>query len=571
MRKTKGSQEKSSDAPGAPGPDLQRVVEDLRTHQIELEMQNEELVRAQQLLADEKEKYCDLFDFAPVGFLVLDTAHIVTECNLTAAGMLAVVRSRVLGKPFRRYIAAEDTGAFDQLVLRAQRGQTGLTADVRVVRADGPMFHARLDAEPAWRGGDYVRLAMADIDERVKAEAALRTSARELEVKVQERTGELRRTVDQLSGEIAQRERRESELNATYSELDQRARQLQHLTSQLVQTEQRERKRIAQVLHDTLQQQLAAIRLMVGGLVERSTDAQWRDELVRAEEQIGDAIRTARTLTTELSPPALAQGGLIGGLEWLAQWMEQKHGLRVELSCENRALDMSEDTKMLLFDSVRELLFNVVKHARVPSARIGLTALDGAGLRITVSDQGNGFDPKALPVAGPEGGFGLFSIRERLQTFGGRLELESAVRKGSRFTIIIPQVVAGRAVGGRIRLMLADDHAAIREGLARLLGKEHDIEVVGQASDGEGAVDLALRLEPDVILMDIEMPSVDGVEATRRILPHRPHTKILGFSMHTEGELTQALLDAGAVGFLSKSSSLEELTKAIRKAMPVGR
>lgn len=573
MPKTKRTQENGSTEPaGAPGPDLQRVVEDLRTHQVELEMQNEELQRAQQLLANEKEKYCDLFDFAPVGFLVLDASHVITECNLTAAGMLGIPRGRVLGKPFRLYIAPPGRDAFEHLVLRAHRGETGLTADMQIVRADGGMFHARLDAEPAWRGGDHVRLAMADIDERVKAEESLRTSTRELEAKVQERTGELRQTVDQLSGEIARRERRESELHATYAELDQRARQLQYLTSQLVQTEQRERKRIAQVLHDTLQQQLAAVRLMMGGLVERSPDEQWRDELVRAEEQIGEAIRTARTLTTELSPPALTQSGLIGGLEWLARWMEQKHGLRVELSCETRALEMSEEIKMLLFDSVRELLFNVVKHASVSSARVGLEAVDGTGLRITVSDQGNGFDPKALPAAGPEGGFGLFSIRERLQTLGGRLQLESAVRNGSRFTIFVPQVVAGRRAGDRrIRLMLVDDHAAIREGLARLLGKERDIDVVGQASDGEGAVDLALRLAPDVILMDIEMPGVDGIEATRRILPQRPGTKILGFTMHTEGELTQALLAAGAVAFLSKSNSLEELTKAIREAMPRAR
>ena len=401
------------------GSDLRILVENLKTHQVELEMQNEELTRAQQMLAQEKEKYCDLFDFAPVGFLAIDKGHLLTECNLTAAGMLGVERAKLLRRPLRRYVAREDRDAFTRFLMQTRAEQRGLMGEVRILRADGRMFHARLESEPV-RGGDGVRLAMVDISDRVDTERDLMHAKQELELNVQQRTGELRSTVEQLFAEIAQREKRERELHATYEELNLRAQQLQRLTSQLVQTEQRERKRIAQVLHDTLQQQLAAVRLLVGGLADRSPDEQWKEELVRAEEQIGDSIRTARTLTTELNPPALTQGGLIGGLEWLARWMEQKHGLRVELSFENRRLDMSEDTKMLLFDSVRELLFNVAKHADAPLARVGLETSDGAGLKITVSDQGRGFDPKALPARpDPRAGSGCSRSASAFRPSGG--------------------------------------------------------------------------------------------------------------------------------------------------------
>ena len=556
-----------SNAPPAQEIDLQKLVEDLKTHQIELEMQNDELNRAQALLSDEKEKYSDLFNFAPVGFLVLDQQNRVTECNLTGAGMLHVERNLILGKPFRKFVLPSDRDRYDSFVLQTQQGQRGLSAEVRMRRPEMPAMHARLESEPEWGSRHGLRLAMVDIGDRVEAEQSLLAAKKDLERTVAERTAELRKTVDQLFTEITQREGRERELKSAYGELNQRAGQLQQLTSQLVQTEQRERKRIAQILHDTLQQQLAAIRLLVGGLAERSPDERWKDELLRAEEQIGDAIRTTRTLTTELNPPALAQDGLIGGLEWLAKWMEQKHGLRVELSFDNRRIDMSEDTKMLLFDSIRELLFNVVKHAEAPFARVGLEAFNGAGLRITVSDQGRGFDPQALRAAGPEGGFGLFSIRERLQTFGGRLQVDSAVGRGTRFALYVPQVLSVERGDRRIRLLLVDDHSAIREGLARLLGKERDIEVIGQASDGEGAVELAQKLKPDIVLMDIEMPGIDGIEATRRIRPRSPATKILGFSMHTDGELPKAMVEAGAVDCLTKSSSLDELVKAIRGTM----
>lgn len=117
-----------------------------------------------------------------------------------------------------------------------------------------------------------------------------------------------------------------------------------------------------------------------------------------------------------------------------------------------------------------------------------------------------------------------------------------------------------------IRVLLADDHPSMRAGLAKLLGGVEDIEVVGSAADGEQAVALAVELEPDVILMDLEMPTVDGIEATRRIadLNDRIHTVIL--TSFSDRERILEALDVGAVGYLLKDAEPDELLSGIRAA-----
>jgi len=114
-------------------------------------------------------------------------------------------------------------------------------------------------------------------------------------------------------------------------------------------------------------------------------------------------------------------------------------------------------------------------------------------------------------------------------------------------------------------VLLADDHVVMREGLARLLGQEPDIEIVGQAADGQEAVDVAAKLLPDVILMDLSMPKLNGVEATRAIRNDYPDIRIIGLSMFEESDRAQALRDAGASDYLTKGGPPEHLIATIRR------
>jgi DNA-binding NarL/FixJ family response regulator len=118
-----------------------------------------------------------------------------------------------------------------------------------------------------------------------------------------------------------------------------------------------------------------------------------------------------------------------------------------------------------------------------------------------------------------------------------------------------------------IRIVLADDHRIVRDGLCALLAREKDIELIGQADDGLGAVRLARELRPDIVVTDVSMPGLNGVEATRRIRTDEPSVRVLCLSVHAESRMVLAVLEAGASGYVLKDCSYDELALAIRKAM----
>ena len=122
--------------------------------------------------------------------------------------------------------------------------------------------------------------------------------------------------------------------------------------------------------------------------------------------------------------------------------------------------------------------------------------------------------------------------------------------------------------GGPIRVLLADDHRILRQGLVSLLAFEPDIEVVAEAADGREALELALKLSPDVVVMDVSMPIMDGVEATRRIAAELPGVRVIGLSLHESADMARAMRDAGAAAYLSKGGPADLLVATIRGSSP---
>lgn len=379
----------------------------------------------------------------------------------------------------------------------------------------------------------------------------------------------------------------ESQVAERTANLELRSNQLRALAGRLTQAEEQERRRISQILHDELQQLLVGARLNLQYLSARNKHEPLHGTLIKIEGLIAEAINTGRLLTAELSPMVLYQFGLGAALNWLGQWCQEKYGLVVRVTVDAEARVEDEELQVALYQSVRELLFNVVKHARVDSAHLAMTRLPDGGIRLEVSDQGVGFDPRMVrDREGAAGGFGLFSLRERLELFGTGLTIDSAPGHGSRTTITVPPPVATAHAPScatatketadyaeedgttgkesKIRVMLVDDHMVVLDGLICALNNEPDIMVLGQATNGLQALEQARQLQPDVVLMDVAMPVMDGIEATRRMTAELPHIKVIGLSMYDDQPHAAAMQAAGAVASLDKNDSFATVVNAIR-------
>jgi len=254
---------------------------------------------------------------------------------------------------------------------------------------------------------------------------------RHLENRVAERTDDLARANRDLQSEIAERRQAEERLLSYQG-------QLRSLASELLLTEERERRRIATDLHDDIGQTLAVIQMKIDSLRPPEGSPQSTEELDLISALLDGMDEAIRTLTFQLSPPVLYELGLKAGVEWLAEQLQAQHGLRIEVSDDGLPKPLDEDVRTLIFRAVRELLINVVKHAQAGGARVSLSRV-GAYIHAQVLDDGTGFEPR--PDNAPRdstGGFGLFSIRERMESIGGSVQMESAPGEGTRALLIAP-------------------------------------------------------------------------------------------------------------------------------------
>jgi DNA-binding NarL/FixJ family response regulator/two-component sensor histidine kinase len=404
---------------------------------------------------------------------------------------------------------------------------------------------------------------------------ALIIYAEEVDAFDSDQIGMVRGLADDLAfGIMASRAR--AERDRAQGALVQRAEQLRALAAELAAAEQRERRRVAQILHDQLQQTLVGAKYQVEAAKAQTRTKAVRETMDRLSEILDESIKTSRSLTAELGLPILHEKNLAGALKWLAGRMRERHGLQVVIDADAFAEPLSEDVRAFLFEAVRELLFNVVKHAGVNEAQVRLFRQE-EDIRVEVSDAGRGFDSDRLQRRGTAD-FGLFSIRERLGYLGGHVEIASAPSQGTRITLVthVPRTAErpteaqihrpgteGRSAR-RIRILLADDHPIVRHGLGSLLRDQPDVEVVGEAADGQEAVDMARQLRPDVVVMDVNMPRMDGCDATRQIVAECPGVRVIGLSMHAHADVGAALREAGAVAYLTKRGSLPDLVAAIR-------
>lgn len=309
------------------------------------------------------------------------------------------------------------------------------------------------------------------------------------------------------------------------------------------------------------------------GLLRRNANHQNGATLAILESTLKEALTATTTLTIELSPPVLGKPDMNAAFSWLARYMEEKHCFKMHLVSEAKREPASFEERTFLFESVRELMLNVLKHAGVREARLVIPVEHDNRFTVIVEDDGRGFAPDSIKP-GTRKGFGLFSIGERLLHLGGTILIDSAPGHGAKITISIPlkngetangcQSPAVEAKFDPIRVLLADDHKMIRQGLTILLQAEADIEVIGEAENGIEAIEKAHLLQPDVVILDVNMPEMDGIQAASRIAKEMPAVKVIALSVYNEQHAADVMRSAGVFEYIPKGSPLEHLIATIR-------
>lgn len=208
--------------------------------------------------------------------------------------------------------------------------------------------------------------------------------------------------------------------------------------AELILAQEQERRRIAALLHDSVGQTLALAKMQLGAIAKTPIDGETADRVAAVEALIGQAIDCTRSLTAEIFPPVLYEFGFAAALRWLAVRAGEQCGIDIEVDAREHPIPLPPAMRLVLFEAARELLCNVAKHAGASACTLSFICQDNAA-RLVVQDDGRGF-ATANPQDNSQnsGGFGLFNMRQRMQSLGGRLIIASKPGAGARVALTLP-------------------------------------------------------------------------------------------------------------------------------------
>lgn len=398
-----------------------QALEELQVVSEELREQNLALAEAHQALEQQRQKYQQLFDFAPDGYLVTDDQGIIQEANYAAGKLLQVMPIYLLGKPLGVYIATADQRLFRNFL--------------------------------TFLGTDH----QLGSDETATGEAAL-----SLEIGLQPRSGPsvpviltvgpVRDTVGQVTSvrwllhDITKRKASEAEKERLFVQVSQQHEQLHRLTGRLAEVQEAERTRYAQELHDQVGQTLTALainltwlhtQLAAPGASSPLIQTRLTDSLRLVEEMMGGV----RSVLTELHSPVLADYGLLAGLVAYGKQVQQRlPSLTVQVVGSEPEPRLPSGVENALYRIGQEALTNVVRHAQATLATVSLQAY-AAQVRLTVTDNGRGFAlaQSGTHPAAQHASWGLLIMQERAEAIGAQFQLTSHVGKGTTIRVTVAQ------------------------------------------------------------------------------------------------------------------------------------
>jgi CheY-like chemotaxis protein len=356
---------------------------------------------------------------------------------------------------------------------------------------------------------------------------------------------------------------------------------LRQLSARLLQLQDEERRRIARDLHDITGQKIAVLSMSLDRLArlteQRKPEA--KDSIKESRDivtQIGEEIRT---LSYILHPPLLDECGLASAVHWYAEGFQKRSAIKLEVEVDDDLPRLPADAETTLFRVVQESLTNVHRYSGSSSAKIRISKTSGEVL-LEVIDYGHGIKSGTVrgKLDGPAPlGVGIPGMRERLHQLGGDLSVDFGTT-GTRVVATLPirksaesdesesalSVTIRSAEDARRRILIADDHELMRRGLRGLLESHDEWAVCGEAVEGNEAVRKSTELRPDLVIMDVNLPGLSGIEAAQQIRLEREAAKILFFTVHDSDEIIREIIGVGALGYVAKSRASQDLIEAVR-------
>jgi len=371
------------------------LLHELQVHQIELEMQNEQLRRTQIALEESRDRYADLYDFAPVGYLSLNHEGIIDEINLTGAALLGVERNKLAHYRFAPFVATEDHDTWYRHFLNVLKCDHTLTCELALQHGNGSRFYARLDCLSLKKAGKepVVRIVLSDITERKAIE-----------------------------------------------------QQLRDLTAHLQIVREEEKSSIVREIHDELGGTMTALKIKIHqlktDLPENNNAVTLHEQIESMSQLINSAAGITRRIISDLRPTILDDLGLLAAIEWQAAQFNKLTGIEYLVNCIGDKGDLDKPHSIALFRILQEALTNVTKHSGASRVEIEFHHGDEE-VMLSVCDNGRGLSEGQ---AAQSGAYGMLGMKERVEQLGGTIRFDIPPGGGLCLMVIIPLPAEERSI-----------------------------------------------------------------------------------------------------------------------------
>jgi PAS domain S-box-containing protein len=537
-----------------PAEDIQNIIHELQVHQIELEMQNEELRRSQIELEESRNRYVDLYDFAPVGYVTVDQNLLVIEANLTGANLLGIERSRLMKNGLFHYIAEDYRHRYYSTVRQSFETKEKQTCQLKIMKKNGTEFYAQLECivvQDAEGNFNQLRIAITDITLTKVAEK----EKADLEFRIQQ--DQKMKAIGTLAGGIAH------EFNNALSVITGNIDLLQMKIpgNENIGKHVEPMKASAKRMASLTSQLLAYAR---GGKYQPK-NISLNDFVEQTLHIIKHTINPDIVLETVFSKDSVHLNGDLTQLQML---------LFVILTNASEAIEGKG--RILITTAKEEIDKEFVKHH--PSLK------PGPYVCLTIEDDGIGMDQATrsrifepfFTTKFQGRGLGMASAYGTVKSHDGWISVYSELGTGTVVRIYLPAVDAQvkeaekpkiETVKGEGTILVIEDEALVLD-VTRAMLEKMGYRVL-EAKTGKDAIDIVKTLDEDIdlALLDIKLPDTEGCKIYPIIKKARPNLRVIvcsGYSIHGPA---QEILDAGAQGFLQKPFNMAKLSEKLKEVL----